>query len=72
MNHLPTTFNTQFTVKTNPDLGVLTIHRHMQSVSRAGEITLTHVAYVDKDGVERGCTPVGLFHDEWFELYTHP
>lgn len=69
MKKLPTTIGTKFIVKTNPDLGVLNIVKCDYLIDEFGDKTDTKaVKYVDKNGVPRGCTPVELFTEQYFEV----
>lgn len=69
MKKLPTTIGTKFKVKTNPDLGVLIVSKVGHLIDEFGDKTDTKaVKYVDKHGVARGCTPVELFTEQYFEL----
>lgn len=69
MKKLPTTIGTKFKVKTNPDLGVLTIVKCDYLIDEFGDKTDTKaVKYTDALGNTRGCTPVNLFTEQHFEL----
>lgn len=69
MKKLPTTIGTKFKVKTNQDLGVLTIVKCSYLIDEFGDKTDTKVVkYTDELGNTRGLTPVELFTEQYFEV----
>lgn len=60
---------TRFTVKTNPDLGVLTVVKIGYLVDEFGDKTnVQALKAVDKHGATRALTPLNQFSSEYFDI----
>ncbi len=69
MKQLTVSVGTRITIKTNPALGVCTIDKIGQRIDEFGDKHGPLCArYKDKQGITRGCTPLSMLTDEWFEI----